>query len=87
MRGKLLLIASMSEPVRITPAHAGKTAIFTKGAAEAEDHPRACGENLKMLVFSVAALGSPPRMRGKHVSFFNIFIISRITPAHAGKTR
>ena len=30
---------------RITPAHAGKTALYKKGDIVIEDHPRACGEN------------------------------------------
>ena len=52
-----------------------------------EDHPRACGENYYDDAAQVLQLGSPPRMRGKRARSYPIENCTRITPAHAGKTR
>ena len=71
---------------RITPAHAGKTFPYPSYIYSSEDHPRACGENLKPLQSCVDMLGSPPRMRGKHENPSKGATATRITPAHAGKT-
>ena len=86
MRGKLLPAGVGAFPVRITPAHAGKTTMMAELATAREDHPRACGENIgeKRRVFEF--VGSPPRMRGKRNDGVPDRIIFRITPAHAGKT-
>ena len=51
-----------------------------------QDHPRACGEKRTLVGFSVASLGSPPRMRGKALAVFLTIGLVRITPAHAGKS-
>ena len=65
MRGKRSGAASAGRAARITPAHAGKTAVSRRGGLRAADHPRACRENVILcLNFSVNS-GSPPRMRGK----------------------
>ena len=45
MRGKQPPPASRQEICRITPAHAGKTALFRGIRQRSADHPRACGEN------------------------------------------
>ena len=71
---------------RITPAHAGKTYEDVTFNNIAEDHPRACGENLSIHPFHLQYLGSPPRMRGKHDDNIKSVVTQRITPAHAGKT-
>ena len=86
MRGKLYTIKFLSADVGITPAHAGKTAYVNRGWAGAEDHPRACGENPCQLPRRCAAIGSPPRMRGKRQSPAPSTCCRGITPAHAGKT-
>ena len=50
------------------------------------DHPRVCGEKLFIVVTLSAAVGSPPRMRGK-VSFHSLAnVYPGITPAYAGKS-
>ena len=65
MRGKLGEHDVSELPVRITPAHAGKTSFLLSGASSLSDHPRACGENYISASFGMVKVGSPPRMRGK----------------------
>ena len=86
MRGKRSISRSGFCFRRITPAHAGKTRAVAERAATAEDHPRACGENLLRFYVSASRLGSPPRMRGKLCAVCVKLSLPRITPAHAGKT-
>ena len=50
------------------------------------DHPRACGENFLPCSPVWAVCGSPPRMRGKLVTYSIGIPGFGITPAHAGKT-
>ena len=71
---------------RITPAHAGKTWPKKSPTRWWPDHPRACGENIRILPDGSVPFGSPPRMRGKPSYFCETLMKSRITPAHAGKT-
>ena len=67
MRGKLICVAVPGTVSRITPAHAGKTCKSGIAYRDKEDHPRACGENIKSFEANEGWLGSPPRMRGKPV--------------------
>ena len=71
---------------RITPAHAGKTVLTTPSISAPPDHPRACGENEYENGAKVNTSGSPPRMRGKPDQTGTSDPVTRITPAHAGKT-
>ena len=87
MRGKLISVRFSILRIRITPADAGKTNIPTLLFKSAQDHPRGCGENRKPRSKSPRAMGSPPRMRGKRYAVTSSEVISRITPADAGKTR
>ena len=50
------------------------------------DHPRVCGENKSIVTFVQVCKGSPPRVRGKQIKFFDGDSRDRITPACAGKT-
>ena len=50
------------------------------------DHPRGCGENIKIDADKAKREGSPPRMRGKPKGLRRLKKKSRITPADAGKT-
>ena len=86
MRGKRKDPLTVYSRHRITPAHAGKTYEDVTFNNIAEDHPRACGENLSIHPFHLQYLGSPPRMRGKHDDNIKSVVTQRITPAHAGKT-
>ena len=55
-------------PVRlkgITPAYAGKRLSTTPTKRGIWDHPRICGEKLRLEDLSGLAVGSPPHMRGK----------------------
>ena len=87
MRGKRIPYNASVFIARITPAHAGKTAIVADVSARRQDHPRACGENLDNAVCARYRGGSPPRMRGKRCAGMQDKAQHGITPAHAGKTR
>ena len=69
MRGKLGRRLSRAHAGRITPADAGKTAMFTFADADVMDHPRGCGENQGESMDAIAGRGSPPRMRGKLINY------------------
>ena len=86
MRGKLVLNRDHAVPLRITPAHAGKTCASSTSRAACGDHPRACGENSVVREDVIKITGSPPRMRGKPLNSGYDAVKDRITPAHAGKT-
>ena len=86
MRGKPTKKMCPAPCIRITPAHAGKTAMPKKHVTFGEDHPRACGENGMHKSRVRTAAGSPPRMRGKPTKKMCPAPCIRITPAHAGKT-
>ena len=87
VRGKLNAKTRTVNPVRITPARAGKTQRFAFDAVRARDHPRACGENRAGATAPPRPPGSPPRVRGKLSQPTCLRRRSRITPARAGKTR
>ena len=86
VRGKQLHPHIILTEQRITPARAGKTERDEKKDIGAEDHPRACGENLYVLHRGRQGLGSPPRVRGKPDIHNSGGYRERITPARAGKT-
>ena len=86
MRGKPVYQNLETRNKRITPAHAGKTLASHNELYNNADHPRACGENGLKRSTAWSESGSPPRMRGKHMDSFYNPEMTRITPAHAGKT-
>ena len=67
MRGKGLLEVFVPEPLRITPAYAGKSVIRISDGCLRRDHPRVCGEKGCCKFSSLNHSGSPPRVRGKAV--------------------
>ena len=89
-------ILSMSEkmfcppqPLRlvwITPACAGKSHWESLRRSPPEDHPRVCGEKLRIVEVGRVKEGSPPHMRGKAVGRVPVEGRGRITPACAGKS-
>ena len=85
-RGKPSGRRSRSRKIRITPADAGKTMPPLQGESGTRDHPRGCGENDASCASKRSTMGSPPRMRGKHLVGDHIDYLSGITPADAGKT-
>ena len=86
MRGKRIKSVLKNTNVRITPAYAGKTVLFSGAMQPPWDHPRVCGENKAKPHEMGSFPGSPPRMRGKHIYRLSARIYDRITPAYAGKT-
>ena len=86
-RGKHELWKTHIQPLRITPAHAGKTRSSLILSPWAEDHPRTRGENQVRLPVTMYPPGSPPHTRGKLISGLKKTFTTRITPAHAGKTK
>ena len=87
MRGKQRLNFGISLFIGITPAGAGKTGLLRFRTLRREDHPRRCGENLKILDFALFPMGSPPQVRGKRNTAHSIACGAGITPAGAGKTK
>ena len=85
MRGKVSLTCAPSASYGITPAHAGKSICRGIMSTKIEDHPRTCGEKACVIVVAPAGTGSPPHMRGKATAVIASGILTRITPAHAGK--
>ncbi len=87
MRGKANLGGPVSEPVRITPACAGKSIKCCKRIYTSRDYPRVCGEKYKMLQEDLYKQGLPPRVRGKGAGGEADSLSVRITPACAGKSQ
>ena len=69
----------------ITPAYAGKRAVYYSVSVVLRDHPRLCGEKFRRFFGGVSCPGSPPPMRGKEFDDGQQKTIGRITPAYAGK--
>ena len=65
VRGKRGTKPTMTKDQRITPAGAGKTTYSANYQCASKDHPRRCGENLRLTVANDTTLGSPPQVRGK----------------------
>ena len=85
VRGKDSSLPALSDEWRITPACAGKRPTQYTPHERVQDHPRVCGEKLRVLISANNRGGSPPRVRGK-VQLSNIALSRRrITPACAGK--
>ena len=85
VRGKGLLSKKCLLRVGITPACAGKRCGARLAAGHRRDHPRVCGEKLALNVIPNSIKGSPPRVRGKVITYQLTPERSGITPACAGK--
>ena len=85
VRGKVLHHIHRFGALRITPACAGKSSSNKYRFFRFEDHPRVCGEKFPAFRSWTKKAGSPPRVRGKALSFCLLRQIIRITPACAGK--
>ena len=86
MRGKQRAFIENTLKPRIIPAHAGQTAPYVHRTFCRADHPRACGANGGANCRRWHAIGSSPRMRGKHAVAGAARRVVRIIPAHAGQT-
>ena len=65
VRGKEGLAQQIVSFLRITPAYAGKRRTIALLRGHCEDHPRVCGEKVRLSVAGLYSVGSPPRVRGK----------------------
>ena len=70
----------------LIPAHAGKTRRHAQALTRRRAHPRSRGENANFLGGVVSSPGSSPLTRGKLGRNRDGRVISRLIPAHAGKT-
>ena len=70
----------------LIPAHAGKTEKAGIPASLGSAHPRSRGENSGMVVVPMVTNGSSPLTRGKPALPVALGDVSRLIPAHAGKT-
>ena len=82
--GFMTLIDEAAE--RITPACAGNRELIRTKLRWREDHPRVCGEQLRMCCHTHHRMGSPPRVRGTDTLSITPFSARRITPACAGNS-
>ena len=85
-RGKLAPGESEAHPVRLIPAHAGKTGRHLSHPHTAGAHPRSRGENDRVFVDGNGELGSSPLTRGKLDETLDEALTGGLIPAHAGKT-
>ena len=86
MRGTAWLQLKNGDSSRITPACAGNRIYrYCKGAYR-KDHPRVCGEQVRLRRKGGGGKGSPPRVRGTVASRGRRRLWSRITPACAGNS-
>ncbi len=85
-RGKRCVNSGYSVPLRLIPAHAGKTRVQDVEHAVAGAHPRSRGENLVLGEAHLHLAGSSPLTRGKLCAPGMGFPALRLIPAHAGKT-
>ena len=86
-RGKLRLSFRFPWPIRLIPAHAGKTCVGIRRAGQVGAHPRSRGENERLMVRYRIESGSSPLTRGKRRSRPPRVGPGGLIPAHAGKTR
>ena len=85
-RGKRAHADRLSPPLRLIPAHAGKTGESAPDAGAAWAHPRSRGENSASTSAREATTGSSPLTRGKHLLTRQRDVLEGLIPAHAGKT-
>ena len=86
VRGKPSRSGGRSAPPGLIPARAGKTPRRAGGPVCVWAHPRACGENDLGDPGFIEALGSSPRVRGKHHDRNQLRRQQGLIPARAGKT-
>ena len=85
MRGKVRDVVCARVLGRITPAYAGKSFLSAISSENCWDHPRLCGEKANDFSVLIICIGSPPPMRGKDKEWAKQGLLTRITPAYAGK--
>ena len=85
-RGKPTGVSVEGAGHRLIPAHAGKTTVPEATRASSPAHPRSRGENCLRTAPPRAHTGSSPLTRGKRPRRRLFTSVSRLIPAHAGKT-
>ena len=85
-RGKLLRRRGRFAPLRLIPAHAGKTSRPCSAPAAGAAHPRSRGENPAPRPTRATSPGSSPLTRGKPLRKQRTCLLVGLIPAHAGKT-
>ena len=85
-RGKLVNADRVRSLIRLIPAHAGKTLTLPSETILRKAHPRSRGENLNPNREQAVEAGSSPLTRGKPSAAILYGSLSRLIPAHAGKT-
>ena len=85
-RERHLIRREPKKEVRITPACAGKTSLYTGTNYIKWDHPRLRGKDLLPVRGQKLASGSPPLARERLLRHYPSAPAIRITPACAGKT-
>ena len=70
----------------ITPARAGTTPSWRSYPNSTKDHPRTCGNYVRLPRFRSIVSGSPPHVRELQAIRLGVWHRSRITPARAGTT-
>ena len=85
-QGKRRIILPTGRPVRLIPAHAGKTRPRPSPRPPSTAHPRSRGENCMASARVNFSSGSSPLTREKPCSIMGCPASSGLIPAHAGKT-
>ena len=86
VRGTVKSIIFRFQGLGITPACAGNRYSYQKAAKSTRDHPRVCGEQLRICSILCSDKGSPPRVRGTVFVENQKFCKIGITPACAGNS-
>ena len=85
-RGKRKRRKRPRNPLRLIPAHAGKTPGGAAPPTLGRAHPRSRGENVSSDNVTNESAGSSPLTRGKPPATSTILTGTGLIPAHAGKT-
>ena len=86
MRGTPYADGADLNQLGIIPAYAGNTVPSRPSARNPGDHPRVCGEHLRLQACGGVRRGSSPRMRGTLVVATADSVQAGIIPAYAGNT-
>ena len=86
MRGTAIGRGTETLKLRFIPAHAGNRLLDRGIFPPLSVHPRACGEQLVLLIVLACLTGSSPRMRGTGPQHGGRRMRVRFIPAHAGNS-